>query len=332
MKVEIFNEDSGYVNDALYFAAKNFESLKREIEELADLQLDSNCSNYFLFKNGHASDDGAAIFGKEGHIFINDGANHWADQLLGKYPDVHSIAASYANILKNRVTFLQNKGINYRHLIVPEKDVIYSELSPNLSEYNISNERVSIKLIQNDLVENLCYPIDFLLNVKKYGYIFLKRNSHFNFFGGYFMAKIFLNSMGYDLPLLSEIKFKNYKWPDDLSMKFNANLITTRPVLVTDAVETLISDGQNGGHVGKKLFFKNESAIYDKKILIFGDSYSWNPDAGLARFCSLIFKEVYFNWMVSIDYDLIAEFKPDVVITESAERFHIKTPNDRGTI
>ena len=276
---------------------------------------------------GDLSDDGSAIVGKEGHLFIRDGANKWADQLSGNHPSLNIAVDAYENILRARQEKLSSMGIKYLHAIYAEKDVIYPELSPNLSRGELSENLISSKLYSK-LCSIVVYPKNDLLELKKYGYIFLKRNSHLNFYGGYFSALAVAKKMGFTLPPLSAIKFKSYKWPDDLSMKFAPGLLTTRPVLSAVGTEQMLSEGSSGGHVGKKILHSNEHALSSERVLLFGDSYSWNPDAGLAKFLSFIFKEVLFVWTTKIDYGLVEEFKPNIVITESAERFHISPPLD----
>jgi len=309
------------------FAAQSFKNLSVEIEELQSYRDDPENKDFLSLKFGDLSSDGSAIVGKEGHLFIKDGANKWADQIKGLHPNLISSSDIYENLLKERLYKLSMKGIKYFHVIYPEKDVIYPELSPNLDGIVISEDRIASKLEQSKS-NFLIYPRNDLLELKKYGYLFLKRNSHLNFFGGYFSALAVVKKMGFELPSLSQVKYKLYKWPDDLSLKFAPALVTTRPVLIHPGVESLLSEGISGGHVGKKLLHKNDNAITGERVLLFGDSYSWNPDAGLAKFLSFIFKEVLFVWNTKIDYFLVDEFKPDIVITESAERFHINPPVD----
>lgn len=313
----------------LYFSSGYFDFSCLEYQELSLFGKDSKFSKYLSLPVGSISDDSSAIIGHQGHIFINDGANNWVDQLLGLHSNANSAVNEYEILLEARRLLFRDLGIFYKHLIVPEKDVIYPDLNPNLNSASLSEDRVAMRLATSEFNDMLHYSYMDLLDVKKYGFVFLKRNSHLNFFGGYFVAKNFLKSIGFDLPDIIDIDYKIYKWPDDLSMKFVDDLNTSRPVLVTHAQVKEISEGLNGGHVGRKIIFSNQSASVDKKLLIFGDSYSWNPDAGFARFASLIFKEVMFVWSASVDFKIVQEFAPDYVVTESAERFHIKPPVDK---
>jgi hypothetical protein len=47
------------------------------------------------------------------------------------------------------------------------------------------------------------------------------------------------------------------------------------------------------------------------------------------RLVAQTFREVHFFWSNSIDYDYITETKPDIVLSELAERFVKRVPDDK---
>jgi hypothetical protein len=58
--------------------------------------------------------------------------------------------------------------------------------------------------------------------------------------------------------------------------------------------------------------------------MIFGDSYSWNPDAGLSRFMTRRFETVHFLWGRDIDWSLVDAIAPSAIVVQAAERFLIQ--------
>ena len=83
---------------------------------------------------------------------------------------------------------------------------------------------------------------------------------------------------------------------------------------------------------------KNDS-IPHGKMIIFGDSFS-NPGfpnytakkrltARLSSLFAETLNEVHFVWTPWLDYDYIEQEKPDFVLTEMAERFLVRIPDDR---
>jgi len=83
-------------------------------------------------------------------------------------------------------------------------------------------------------------------------------------------------------------------------------------------------------HVGSSVIYRNnaENAI-DKCIMLFGDSFSEYRNHLLTGMLAETFREVHFIWNGSIDYKYVDRIQPDVVITELAERFMTRIPDDR---
>jgi hypothetical protein len=313
-------------NNCSEFIRESFKDRGIENDEILSYSLMPEFKEFFQLDIGHISEDKSVVIGKQGFIFVNDGSNRWRDQINGHYPDAEKIALNYAEILSNRSRHASALGKKYFHLIVPEKDIIYPELSPNANYSNINNKTIAKYLVDLADPAHLIYSINELKNLSSMGYLYHSRNSHFNFFGGYFIVKELLKKMGIEFPDLANIKYSMQIWPDDLSIKFVQNLNTSRRVLCNYGEENIISEPQ--GNVGKHIVFKNSAAPINSSVVVIGDSYSWNPDAGIARYLSLIFSRVEFLWQNFIDFKKLTELDCEILITESAERFLVRPPKD----
>jgi len=83
-------------------------------------------------------------------------------------------------------------------------------------------------------------------------------------------------------------------------------------------------------HVGSSVVYRNNSAnAVDKCVMLFGDSFSEYREHLLTGMLAETFREVHFIWNASIDHDYVDRVKPDVVITELAERFMTRVPDDK---
>ena len=82
-----------------------------------------------------------------------------------------------------------------------------------------------------------------------------------------------------------------------------------------------------GLHVGSWVTYSNPMG-YEKKIAIFGDSFSEYRPHLLTGMLAETFKEVSFIWSSNLDYNFIKTYQPDIVIFQTVERFLIKVPND----
>ena len=74
--------------------------------------------------------------------------------------------------------------------------------------------------------------------------------------------------------------------------------------------------------------YRNENAPNSQKLVLFGDSFCEVGQSLLTGLLAQTFREVHFFWSNSIDYGYIAEIKPDIVLSELAERFVKRIPDD----
>lgn len=291
----------------------------QEIRELLHYSSNEAFQSFFRLQPGSISSDSSAVVGHSGFLFVNDGSNSWKDQIAGSVALDSATCQLTLENLRNIKDRLQERSVDFKFLVIPEKDVVYPELSPNVNGIPSAGRSV---LELNSKFPDIIYPLAALKIGRECLQTYHARNSHFNFYGGLIVADALMRSLGFDALTEYTIKTQIVRWPDDLSMKWSDDLKTSRRMIarVYSEQEVKASDS----HVGRYLLLRNNDAKISGSVLIFGDSYSWNPDAGLCRFFSLTFEEVHFLWQKTIDWDLIESVKPHTVILQSAERFLIK--------
>ena len=80
---------------------------------------------------------------------------------------------------------------------------------------------------------------------------------------------------------------------------------------------------------GVAVQFENSRADCDKRrVLIFGDSFSEYRPHLLTGLIAETFQSTMFVWSAAIDFKLVEQFRPDIVVTEMAERFMSTLPDD----
>lgn len=266
---------------------------------------------------GEISPDGSAIVGDDGFLFIKGGSNSWDAQIAGaaviSKPD---FVRSCDDLTEFREK-CQSRGISSAVVIVPEKDIVYPEFSPNCRGVTLGKR--SIDLFLEDF-EEISYPLAGILDLKKHVEVYHKRDSHFNAFGGFVVANACLKKIGCETFFYREAPFNHAKFQDDLAVKWE-RFETMRRSVRPDYSETVLADGNP--LTGLHLRIDSHVVKNGKKIIIYGDSYSWNPDAGLSRYMAYRFETVHFIWSRQIDWDVLDAIEPDAVVMESAERFLI---------
>lgn len=288
-----------------------------ESKELDQLGRKSEFQHYFNLNVGDISADGTVVVGKNGYLFINDGSNHWREQLSGQikiHPD--QLNAS-VHLLEDYRRKCNERGIKFEFVVIPEKDVVLSGLSPNVTD------EVAPRRTVQDFLDNISfravYPYEQMTTVPADVRIFHRRDSHFNFLGGFIVANEVLKAHNARPLRLLECKSDLVSWQDDLSSKW-AMFQTMRRQLRKDYIETVIKESETT-HMGLHLLIQSTRVTDGSTIVIYGDSYSWNYDGGLARFLTLRYQNVHFVWHKRIDWELVDAIKPSILILESAERF-----------
>jgi hypothetical protein len=291
-----------------------------ELRELVHLAAQQEFSDFFKLQPGTISDDGSAVVGRAGFLFVNDGSNQWKDQISGELTIAPDVLDATLAKLESYSSRLSSLGVTFRFVIIPEKDIIYPDLSPNVVS-SLGTKRAA-QQISARYSSHTLYVKDQLAAASVAATTYHARNSHFNFFGGLVVAEQIYESLGIEFPAESNIPSTLVFWPDDLSLKWHKNLTTRRRILRRFYAEDEIVKVES--HVGRYLIIRNENAPNKRPIVIFGDSYAWNPDAGVARCLALGFSEVHFLWKKQIDWELIEKVRPATVLLQSAERFLIK--------
>jgi alginate O-acetyltransferase complex protein AlgJ len=96
-------------------------------------------------------------------------------------------------------------------------------------------------------------------------------------------------------------------------------------------VVRLLEAHEFGGeiHVGAHAVFKNAKAPNDCKLMLFGDSFSGVSPYLFTALMAETVRELEFVWSANVDWTLVQRSKPDIVVTEIAERYMALPPNDR---
>lgn len=98
-----------------------------------------------------------------------------------------------------------------------------------------------------------------------------------------------------------------------------------------NAVVRLLETPGYGGeiHVGCHARFANPRAPNACRLMLFGDSFCGVGPHRLTAMLAETVAQLDFIWSVNVDWRLVRRMKPDIVVTEMAERFLSTPPGDR---
>ena len=285
---------------------------------------------------GEISDDQVAIAGKQNWLYINAGSNSLMKYHTGVNQLTPANIEQWRKLLHHRIMWHQEHKIQYQHLFVPNKVAVYPEYYPHSIE--IKGDRPIVQL-QQECKKLFVYPLDLFLQQKNNYLLYNKHDCHWNFWGCYFAYSSICQLLGIKPNVeLFNSPLKIVRQKGDLGGKYGVTERVLSPDLKLNS--KIIKDNQviNFSYQGSVRVLKNNK-ISDGKIIIFGDSFCnpGFPDYSsrkrlIARLTTLLaetLNEVHFVWTPWIDYDYIEREKPDFVLTEMAERFLVRVPDDR---
>lgn len=356
------NNISDYSGDPVTHYIKNWRTQNLIIQNLFDTEyyldmypdIKACCINPLFHYMVHGKAKGrlgeknniknGVIIGKDGWLFLAGGINN----PLYYYNDPNFFADTtckkWRDLLCNRKRQLANMNIEYLHLFVPDKIGVYSEYtSQTFSHFESHPISKLFTYYSNDFSSFVINPIPYFNEVKQSHLLFYKTDTHWTFWGCYTAFNLLITQLKLDIPArLLEHSVVEIERLWDLGAKLDIKkteiseahyfVKTAKREYINSLVDYKEKHGLNneaGLHIGSNVVFLNDSKdIIQKKVVIFGDSFCEYRPVFLTAMFAEIFAEVHFVWSTSIDYEYIARVQPDIVISEIAERFMNRVPDD----
>lgn len=281
--------------------------------------------------------------GSSGWLFLTGGSNRVLD--IYKSNNIpKNWSENWRSLLSDRAKKLSDRGIEYYHVSAPEKLAIYNGFAPvELGvDWKCSPTLKLAALMQGSDV-NYINPVMYLREQSEKYKVYHKTDSHWTFTGAYCAYQLLMSKMqlSHNVSVLThrnklvecvlDLGGKFPEKPKEL-ISFYSLSESARRVWVNDLVKYKESKGLDnsiGLHVGCSVEFENDSPLHDLRVLIFGDSFSEYRPHLLTGILAETFRSVRFVWGMNLDFDIVDEFKPNILISESAERFMpFSTPND----
>lgn len=284
------------------------------------------------FPPGTRSDDGVAIVGQEGWLFLLGGTNDLLSHYTGAVQPSPDWLGRWQRLLEHRVESARALGIDLAMQMLPDKLAVYEEHFPE------PIERVGPRLIDR-LLEGTEAPLISSLPALRAAAaeddVFLRTDTHLSFHGSATVAELVIGAVGAPVPAdLTEIPLRTYPVAGDLGVRFDPRIVGPfgspdtlgRARIVEDNYEQITAAG---GHIGIRRVFANERAPDPRVLVVFAGSFSFaaadNP--GLCWFFAQVFREVHLLWFPFCwDSEYLRRVGAGAVLEMGAERFVTRVP------
>lgn len=278
---------------------------------------------------GAISPCGDAIIGRFGHIFLLNGSNNLHDQ----YVQPTTALEKWLKIITTRASSCASMGVDFLQVVVPEKQSIMSDMYP-LSKPNLTPTLLGI----NEIFSSSKFYInayDLLACLYRYKGIdpYRHGDTHLTSHGYIELAAAVAGRYcrRTQIDLLSGVELEYTKLRGDLLTKFYGKYRREKvgiPCPYTQFFSGEVScskfiEHPRGKKSGVSAIYTNSCPRIAKKVLLFGNSMSERGlhPLGLTWWLARLFKKVEFTWSPNVSFDRIEADPPDILISQTVERF-----------
>lgn len=284
---------------------------------------------------GVRSEDGSALVGRNGHLFLVDGSNSLLAQYSSDYDygpgGLEGMLARWLDVFATREKGCRTRGVRFVQTIIPEKLTAMRESSP----VEVDGPTPLYSQLEKSLNGRSWYVsgVEPFASWADKDYPFLATDTHFSAAG----AKAMFTALTLIVdptvaPLLEAIVIDEISYgTGDLSERFYglplySKKLDPSPGQFEDFNRELAVTERYfppTGFIGRRFSWTNDSAPSRLKVLVFGNSFFGGGDipGQLAWWGKQFFKEFHHVWRPDFDWALIEEIKPDIVIGQTIERF-----------
>jgi alginate O-acetyltransferase complex protein AlgJ len=272
--------------------------------------------------------DDKVIRGKDDWLFLDNDSNGFLRQYAGELQLSEEKLAVWQELLEIRIARVRELGASYHFLVVPENPTVYPEMLP---DHIVGTAERTVQQIMRQLESSgsnarLIYPLEQLIEESSRRRVCRKTDTHWTDFGAFVGYQALIREIEKEVPLHAvseeELWFFERKLLGDLGYKLGIGAV---PEPCTGYLYRRAECVYDNCIEGNGSLVVTECAhVPPTKCMVFGDSACYGMLASLAQ----TFGRMMFVHAPTLDYDLIAEERPDVVISEMTERYLIMTPDD----
>jgi alginate O-acetyltransferase complex protein AlgJ len=280
---------------------------------------------------GHRSEDGTAIVGHEGWLFLCGGTNANLGHYVGEVPMGPGWLDAWTSALRAREAEVRALGVAAVTLVVPDKLAVYEERYPE------PLRKVGPRPVERLLAAGLpiVYPLAELRTAARREEVYSRTDTHLTLRGNELLFDAVRGALRVGAPLdVATLPLPAYVMSGDLGVKFDPPIVEVlrepqtlhRTRIVQDNHEAVAAAGL---HIGTRRVFVNDAAPDARVAVVFGDSFGFGDEhyQGLSWFLAQAFRETHFVWTpFGWDPDYVRATGAEAVVVEGAERFVARPP------
>ncbi len=272
--------------------------------------------------------DGKVVEGRNGRLFLANDANRVLDQIRGEVRFSPEQLRQWRHLLETRSAWLGQRGVLHFFLIAPNAHSVYPDDLPEsvAAAPERPVEQLLAHLAAHDSDVRALYPVD-VLAAHRDAHVYAKTASHWSGLGAFLAARALLEEIALELPVdvpaLDAYEAEELTYIGDLGAKLRPQATSTFVRVNARAPRAVRVDDNRVRNTGRRILYEGDGSAAHE-CLVYGDSFAMRVLPYLAE----SFRRLTFVHMRNLDFELVRELEPDVVVMIMNERFLISVPVD----
>jgi len=269
------------------------------------------------------------VEGKEGWLFLTHDTNHVMHQHTGRLRFTQRQLEDWRRVLETRVAWLGRRQIPYLFVVPPNPHAVYPEYLPD--DVVTVAERPVLQLIRHlderGSQARIVYPLEELVAHKEHDLVYIKTDSHWNELGAFIAYERLMREVSRVMPVREirreQLFVSRSEQPGDLGGKMQPVRSSTQVFVDVRGWKAHYALDNRVRVTGRRIEYRCRLAP-DVTCLVHGDSFVEKVLHVLAE----SFGRTIFCQMPSLDFQVVRQVRPDVVIGMQNERFLLEVPYD----
>ena len=269
------------------------------------------------------------VEGKDGWLFLTRDTNNVMQQHTGRLRFTDRQLEDWRHVLETRLAWLARRNVPYLFLVPPNPHAVYPECLPD--DVVTVAERPVLQLMrylrEQGSNARLIYPLEELVAHKERDLVYIKTDSHWNELGAFVAYKRLMRAVADVVPVRDisweQLFVSRSEMAGDLGGKLRPQRTSTQVFVDVRGWQAHYGKDNRVMVTGRRIDYRCRLAP-DVTCLLHGDSFAEK----LLHILAESFGRTVFCQMPSLDFQVVQQIRPDVVIGLQNERFLMEVPYD----
>lgn len=258
------------------------------------------------------------ITGKNGYLYLDNDSNNSVAQFTGEKLISNTCMSAWSGYFSKLDSYSKQEGIGYVFILAPAKEIVLPMHYPHTKGKITPAEQ----FFDEFKSYNILYPLEELCSTDNATYSRL--DTHWTDYGAGVVVNAALEKLGISNHNSFPFSFNMECKTGDLSYRLPTLPRENRLIADFSSVKLLQVFNNNINNTGKLIVFENPAATTNKKIIVFGDSFSANM---IPYFVKEFTRVVFVHSCSNVDYDILDHESPDFIFCEITTRFIVQPPS-----